>query len=203
MVPQQVKWGPLRFTENVAQRVPYPPRDDEAFIAEQLPYLAALCKVAREGGCEFYTTFELKMEEFRQRGPDEGYLGINLIRGVPMKETRSPIPRSIAGGAGGNIGLTENEQMDFFRSIQHPRFLQIRKAVGEAHIDDAFHLWSAEEESLDVFLTLDGRFKRVVFTQTKHINSSVAVLHPMELCEEMGLAPLDIDQLAAGINPFR
>ena len=202
MVPRPIKWGPIGQTLAVAQRKPYPPRQDETFILEQLPCLAALCKAARGGTFEFYTTFELQMEEFRQRGPVEGYLGINLFRDVPVKRAECPVVRSIAVGAGTNTGITEEEQMDFFRSIQHPRFLQIRKAVGDAHVDDAFHLWSAEHAGLDAFLTLDARFKKVVFNKRKQILSAVAVVHPKELCEENRLTPIDIDQLAATINPF-
>ena len=155
MIPQSFKWGPLDLTMEVAQRVHRPPREDEAFIREQLPYLAALCTSAKAGKVEFFTAFELQMEAFRQKGPAEGYLGISLLRGVPLKKAPCPIQRSILIGAAASIGVTEAEQMEFFRSVQHPRFLQIRRATGEAHVDDAFHLWTAEEASLDVFLTLD------------------------------------------------
>jgi hypothetical protein len=202
LVPRQISWGPIRQTLAVAQRMPYPPRQDEAFIVEQLPYLAALCMAAKEGICEFYTTFELRMEEFRQKGPNEGYLGINLVRDVPVKHAKCPVERSIVVGAGADTGITEDEQMAFFRSIQHLRFLQLRKAVGDAHVDDAYHLWSAEDASLDAFLTLDERFRKVVFTKRKQIRSSVAVIHPRESCEEIGLPPIDINQLAATTNPF-
>ena len=142
------------------------------------------------------------MEEFRQKGPSEGYLGINLIRDVPVKHATCPIERSIVIGAGADTGITKDEQMAFFRSIQHPRFLQIRKAVGDAHVDDAFHLWSAEYNVLDAFLTLDERFRRAVFTKRKQIRSSVVVVNPRESCEKIGLPPLDINQLAATTNPF-
>src|SRR3990172_1635709 len=93
--------------------------------------------------------------------------------------------------------------MGFFRSIQHPRFLQIRNATGDAHIDGAFHLWTAEEAALDAFLTMDQRFWRVVNQRKKIINSPVLVVTPKELCEHLGAKPTDIEKLAAGINPFR
>jgi hypothetical protein len=92
--------------------------------------------------------------------------------------------------------------MDFFRSIRNPRFLQIKKAVGEAHIDDTFHLWTAEEASLDAFMTLDKRFRNVVYSGRKNIESAVPVMTPKELCEHLGLQSTDIKTLAAKINPF-
>jgi hypothetical protein len=141
------------------------------------------------------------MEEFRQRGiaGSEGYFGTDLVRDVPMKKLPCPIQRSIVIGAYTSYGITEEEQMSFIRSIQHPRFLQISKAVEEAHIDDAFHLWSAEEASLDVFLTLDKRFRNVVYNKRKIIGSPVLVMTPKELCEHLGLEPSNIENPA--LNP--
>lgn len=69
-------------------------------------------------------------------------------------------------------------------------------------MDDAFHWWCAEYSGLDFFLTLDKRFRNAAFTKRKQIGSSVAIVYPRELCEEMGLPPTDIDRLAASINPF-
>jgi hypothetical protein len=201
-LPRQVKWGPHSLTLDVAERVHRPPREDESFVREELPYFATLCNAAREGKLEFSTSFEIIMEASRQKGSPQGYLGIDLLRGVLMKKVPCPVQRSIMFGGTTNIGITEEEQMEFFRSIRHPRFLEIAKATGDAHIDDAFHLWTAEEASLDVFLTIDKRFRNVVHNQRHNIKSVVSVMTPKELCEGLGLHPTDIEQLAAEINPF-
>ncbi len=92
--------------------------------------------------------------------------------------------------------------MDFFRSLQHPRFVQLKAIVGEAQIDDAFHLWTAEEASLDAFLTLDKKFRNNCESRKKDLQCHTAVMFPKEICEQMGLGPVDIEQLAATINPF-
>jgi hypothetical protein len=202
MAPQPINWSGHGQTVPVAQRVHRQPRDDEKFVREQLPYFATLCNSARVGKVEFFTSFEILMEATRQKGRSEGYLGMNLLRDVPIKHVPSPIQRSIMTGSAQSIGITEGEQMDFFRSIQHPRFVEIRKAVGEAHIDDAYHLWTAEEASLDVFLTIDKRFLNAVKNEKDKIKSSVLAMAPKELCETLGLPPTDIEKLAAQINPF-
>lgn len=132
--PRVIRWGPYDWTVDVGQRIPFPPREDESFRREQLPYLAALCIFAKEGKIEFFTSFEISMERLRQKVRSEGYLGINMLRDVPIKWVPSPIQRSILVGATVSSGITEVEQMEFFRSVKHPRFLQIRKATGEAHI---------------------------------------------------------------------
>jgi hypothetical protein len=204
LVPQKVKWGPQTYQFDVAQRVYRPRREDETFLREQLPYLASLCNSAKEGTTEFYTSFELRIEAIRQKGPQDGYLGINLLRGIQIQTVPPPIQRSfvIGGARQFDAEECEQEQMNFFRSIQHPRFLQLRKAVGEAQIDDAFHLWTAEEASLDVFLTLDKNFLNNLQNRSKRINSTVLVTAPKDLCEKIGLPPLDIEAIAAEINPF-
>jgi hypothetical protein len=156
MAPKVTKWGPHYVTVDVAQRVHLAPKEKDTFGREQLPYLATLCNSANQGKLEFFTSFELRMEGVRQKGRSEGCMGIDMLRDVPLKNVPSPLQRSILIGATGttSIGVTEEEQMTFFQSIQHPRFLQLRKAIGDAHIDDIFHLWTAEVASLDVFLTI-------------------------------------------------
>lgn len=129
-------------------------------------------------------------------------MGINVLRDVPMKNVPPPIQRSMLIRGTASIGISEEEQMDFFRSIQHPRFLQIRKATGDGHIDDAFHLWTAEEASLDVLLTMDRHFWNVVNHEKKKIDSAVLVIPPKQLCERLCLEATDTAKMAAEINPF-
>ncbi len=202
LASRAIKWGPHYHTLDVAERVHFPPRADEAFRKEQLPFLAALCASAKHGEPEFFSSHEIRMEMFRQKGRSEGHLGMNLLRDVPIRNVPSPVQRSIVVAADFSVGTTEGEQMDFFRSITHPRFLHIRKHTGDAHIDDAYHLWTAEEAKLDAFLTMDRRFCEVVNQKTKLIDSTVLVVTPRDLCEHLGLQPIDIDELAAGTNPF-
>ena len=202
LAPRTIKWGPHRHKLDVAERVHFPPRADEAFRIEQLPFLAALCDSAKGGKPEFYSSHEIRMEGFRQKGRSEGYLGLNLLREVPIRSVPSPVQRSIVIGADFRVGTSEAEQMEFFRSITHPRFLHITRHTGDAHIDDAYHLWTAEEARLDAFLTMDKRFYGVMKQKRKLVGSPVAVVTPKDLCERLGLPPLDIDQLAAETNPF-
>jgi len=119
-----------------------------------------------------------------------------------MKYVSRPVERSVTFAASGSVGVTEEEQMEFFRSIRHPRFLQIRLAVGDAHVDDAYHLWTAEEAALDAFLTMDRRFWNVVKHELKAINSTVLVMTPKELGEHLFLQPVEIERLAGEINPL-
>lgn len=202
LVSREIKWGPHYHKVDVAQRVHFPPRDDEAFRRDQLPFLAALCASAKHGNPELFSSHEIRMERLRQRGRSEGYLGINLLRDVPIGIVPSPVQRSIAIAGDFTMGTTEDEQMEFFRSITDPRFLHIRKHTGDGHIDDSYHLWTAEEAKLDAFLTLDKRFHGVVKQKSDLIGSPVLVAIPKDLCGHLGLQPLDIREFAAKTNPF-
>lgn len=202
-VPHVINCGPRKQIIEVAQRNHFPTtRGDEGFRQAQLPWLATLCSLANHGKLEFYTSHEIQLEKLRQKGRSEGYLGINLFRDVPIKFIPCSVERSILIAPTGSVGVTEEEQMEFFRSIRHPRFLEIRTATGDAHVDDAFHLWEAERAGLDVFLTMDQRFWRVVKQKKKIINSAVRLMTPKELGEHLNAEPTDLERLVAETNPF-
>ncbi|MBV9155368.1 MAG: hypothetical protein JO097_03845 [Acidobacteriaceae bacterium] len=61
----------------------------------------------------------------------------------------------------------------------------IVSAVGPTRVDDAYHLWTAEEAGLDAFLTMDYQFQDAVTQQRQAIASPVEVLRPVELLEHL------------------
>ena len=224
--------GPLRFERPVAQRSHDQPREDELFLREQLPYLVSLCRTAKEAKLEFCTSRELEEEALRQPFSKRGYMGIDWFADVKMTSVPCPVDRfalmrktigpdcdvvkelreaSLSSDAIAlwNKGLfisdpavQKSKQLEFFRWIIHPRFVHLRTTLGEAQLADAFHLWTAEEAHLDVFLTMDRKFINNVHNRLAAVGSTVSVLPPKEICDQIGLPPSDIEQLAAGINPF-
>jgi len=232
MVPQSAKWGPLQFDIPVAQRSHDQPRQDELFLREQLPYLVSLCHAAKETKLECCTSRELAEEALRQPFSKQGYLGIDWFADVKMTSVPCPVDRfalmrktigpdfdsvkelqeaSLSSDAIAlwNTGLfisdpavQKSKQLEFFRWIIHPRFVHLRTTLGEAQLADAFHLWTAEEAHLDVFLTMDKKFINKVHNRLAAVRSTVSVLHPKEICDQIGLPPSDIGHLASKINPF-
>ena len=204
IVPQPVEWGPLRFELPVAQRSHDQPREDEQFLREQLPYLVSLCGTAKDGKLEFCTSRELEMEAVRQPISKQGYLGIDWFSGVTLTKVPCPVDRFASWNKEIDpvADFGKDEQLAFFRSITHPRFLHLRNTLGEAQLADAFHLWTAEEAHLDVFLTMDQKFLNNVHNRSAAIGSTVSVMTPKEVCKQIGLPPSDIEQLAAEIKPF-
>ncbi|MAI61131.1 MAG: hypothetical protein CBB87_01425 [Micavibrio sp. TMED27] len=202
-IDKTVLWGGKAHTFPVLQRVDKEPRGDERFRIENLPFLASLCLAAKEEKIDFYSSSELMMERIRQKGPDDGYLGLNLMKDVKLKHCKSPVERTIVfSSLGRGYGTTEEEQMCFFKSIKHPRFIDIRRHAPEKHIDDAFHLWTAEENRLDVFLTMDKNFFRNVHQKRRAIKSSIRVLTPQLLCEELDIQKTALNELINETPPF-
>lgn len=86
-------------------------------------------------------------------------------------------------------------QYEFLCSLKHKRFLQLQRATGayqgpnginENQLLDAFHLWCAEYNASDFFLTLDFNLARAV-KGAKSVRT-VPVVRPSELLLAVHLA---------------
>ncbi len=58
-------------------------------------------------------------------------------------------------------------------------FQNLCRGIDESHYPDALHLWTAEENALDAFLTLDRKFRNVV--ERQGINFRCRIMYPTEL----------------------
>lgn len=65
-------------------------------------------------------------------------------------------------------------------------FKALCKGIHETHYPDALHLWTAEENKLDVFLTTDRKFQNV--TRRQNLNLSCNVLLPSEALTRLSTA---------------
>lgn len=196
---QKVRWTNTEVTLSPANRRYCPPRPDEYFRREQLPFLAAVCLAASKGALRFFTSFELEIEEWRQRWGREGYLGVNWLRDAVLERVDGPLPTDAFSVT--RESISKEGRLDYFRSISHPRFLQIRTALGDAHPGDAFHLWTAEVARLDVFLTMDQKFLRVIQQCEGRLGLLVSTMSPKDLCGRLDISPVDVDVLASQVNP--
>lgn len=202
LVDRETNWGGRTGAMQIIERrrVPVEP----GFIADELPYLATVGEMARYGRLQLFTSFELNEERMRQRNPRDGYCSFSLLTDVSLWMLDPPVSRPIvmAYRPSESIGTTRSEQRAFFNSITAPRYVAIRDALSNSHIDDAFHLWTAEVAAMDVFLTFDGRFARHVAQNANRLASPVAVLVPSELCGRMAEGPSDVEAIAARFPPL-
>jgi hypothetical protein len=83
--------------------------------------------------------------------------------GAPIGMAPTPVPYSRVVFGLGLRGEKRDWQFEFVRNLQHPRFLELRSAVGAQEVSrsfknqllDAFHIFCAENAQADYFLTTD------------------------------------------------
>jgi len=181
--------------EMVRVRVTRPPSQNAT--DEQIPYLATVAQLARTGGLNLFTSWELNAERMRQPGDNAGWLDVSLFDGVTIDWVDSPVIRS------GIVTFAAEEETAFFQSIRHPRFETLRKRIGEAHIADIFHLWTAEVAGLDIFMTMERRFFNAVENERDKLELKVKVSNPQQICEMLKAGPTDVDALVAAKPPWQ
>lgn len=148
--------------------------------AELLPKLAELGKARN---IEYIIQSETLFETWGLPNMDSS---AGKFYGSPYKTVCAPFTygRVIVG----DVDPTEM-QLDFLRSIKDNRFLELQRMTGayqgEGKVNrnqllDAFHLWCAEHNRCDYFLTLDFKLIKVLQKNRKR-KCLVKVVRPSEL----------------------
>jgi hypothetical protein len=182
---QRVQWGPLQLDVTV---------HDEQFInpnqgiqnvelkveADLLPCLAALGKAQT---VRYVIAVEALYEQWGLPNLDSA---TGSFYGCPVDLVEAPFRYArVMGGLGVN---GQEEQMRFLCSIQDERFLAYQRATGayqglrqpnRNQLLDAFHLWCAEHNKCDFFLTLD--FKLLNVLARSRLQRKVRAVKPSEL----------------------
>jgi hypothetical protein len=164
-------------TENPNDQINNPQLKAEADL---LPEVAALGKSG-------LVTFQISVETNVEIGglPKMFSLTGNFY-GAPREMVQPPVKygRVLYGGSEG----WEEGQYRFLCTLDHPRFRQLQRITGayqgakpanRNQLLDAFHLWCAEHNGSDYFLTLDFKLASVIERSKK--KPSVPVVRPSEL----------------------
>ncbi|OGQ52593.1 MAG: hypothetical protein A3J24_02885 [Deltaproteobacteria bacterium RIFCSPLOWO2_02_FULL_53_8] len=148
--------------------------------AELLPRLAEIGKL---GAIEYVINIETEQESWGLPNMDSK---TGLFYGAPIKTVKAPLEysRVVAGGE----TKARERQYDFLCSIKHKRFLELQKMTGayqgkqplnHNQLLDAFHLWCAEHNDCEFFLTLDFTVIKVLGLSPK--KSTVQAARPSQL----------------------
>ena len=180
-----INWGGKTVDVTVHDFIEVNPNDsiqnvDLRSEAELLPRLADLGKL---GVIEYVMCNETLWESWGLPNMDSKS---GQFYGAPIKDGQAPLEygRIVAGG---NTS-PRKRQFDFLCSINHRRFLELQKMTGayqgnqplnHNQLLDAFHLWCAEHNGCEFFLTLDFKVIKVLRLSTK--TSSVQAVRPSEL----------------------
>ena len=148
--------------------------------AELLPHLAELGKL---GVIEYVIGNETLWESWGLPNMDSK---TGQFYGAQVKTVQAPFEysRIVCGGD----ATARERQHDFLCSIKHRRFLELQKMTGayqgkqplnHNQLLDAFHLWCAEHNGCDFFLTLD--FKAIKVLDLSPKKSPAQAVRPSRL----------------------
>lgn len=153
-------------------------------LKQEVGLLPRIATLAKNNEVTLVTHFETQLEVSKLPNSNSE-TGLFFGASIDLAEDPVPYCRVIGG-----YGCTDwrDEQLRFLGSISHKRYLEIQRIVGAwqgkrglnpNQLLDAFHLWCAESNRCEFFLTLDFRLEKVVRRSKKKL--SVQVVCPSEL----------------------
>ncbi len=177
-----INWGGTNFETEYHE--PYTVNDLHK-IKNEVQKRDAVClgMLAYSGISErlrFYTHREVDLETWGLPGmasPSGRFFG------CPIGEVPDPIAPQSRMILGGKKKFKEHT-LDFVCSVKNPRYVELTKMTGAYQGEskplnpnqalDAYHLWCAESASIDYFLTMDYKQKKVV--ERSKIKTSVTII---------------------------
>jgi hypothetical protein len=193
-----------------------PFRATEVWKTTQLAALPTLRRLVLSGQIRLFWHPELTLEAMLGHMDQTAGVG-HLLHRVPIGDVPPAIERSrfqqidlgeFAGKESFNKFCELLLQLSYRDFAKRPRFLssfspfeqqnlralerfkEICRALPKKHYRDGFHLWTAEANGLDYFLTADGKFIRAL-TQSSKLHLQCRPIGPDELLTEMGMTERD------------
>jgi hypothetical protein len=173
-----------------------PAADTSGQLRIEIDLLSRVASLARAGKIRLLSNLEATAELLRiLLFPSPGE---SVFAGIEIEKVDSPIEYSRLVTPLPFMDVSVKDlQVAFMDRIDHPRFLQIRRACGAYQGDgvpvpanqivDAFHVWCAEAGGATHFLTTDFRLTRVV-SNFKAAPLKLRVVTPSELLSDLGEA---------------
>jgi hypothetical protein len=141
--------------------------------------LAQMAELARLGEVILYDSDETFFEGLYVRLPRLRGTEHDIFRGVERRFVRGPMRRTYVIDGSYDREKEHQRWLQLLAEIAHPRFLKLKKRCGGSHLADLYHVWTAEENSLDCFVTVDERFINAV-TLPQPIDTPVKICTPSQ-----------------------
>lgn len=211
----EVPWGDITVTTDIVGLVGKTPRDTTQQVQREC--LPTIVRLVRNGTLLLHKTTEVAFEAWHRAGaaaPLPGY----LFASVPFIDIPPAIERSrlrqteigqhVQGDAVAQFcqwlrGVDEKRLLSeaTFREHITPqeaanlgnlgRFRELCKGLSPDQCRDAFHLWTAEVNGLDYFLTVDTKFIRALTMRGKKPDLPCLPVTPSDLLDIMGVTERD------------
>jgi hypothetical protein len=172
-----------RFTAWIEEKPE--PRRIRNTVKESNSVFESLKKIAMmaEGGLvTLYESDETLAEFINFHPPGFGLGEFDVFRDVQIKHARAPLARGFKIDAGYSPNVARDQFRAFLDKIQHPRYLKLLRRTGGTHKADLYHLWEAEHNRLDAFVTLDVTFINAV-TIPRPIEPPVRICTPSQFVQ--------------------
>jgi len=183
---QKINWGGRVHEITVHDFVDINPNDfiENPELKAEAELLPELAEAGKRGQLKYVIQMETLFESWGIPNMDSA---TGRFYGAPYETVDAPIKygRVIAGG----LDDPKDMQFEFLANIKSKRFVELQKITGayqgEGNLNrnqllDAFHLWCAEHNKCDYFLTLDFKLIRVL-RQSHELQLEVQVVRPSEL----------------------
>lgn len=181
------------------------------WLKNQVEALPTIMKIARQGNILIFSYIELDFETMRGSFDLRGGKG-DILKDVKIEDIPSAVDRSKFQQTADffekenlikfckfllEVDVKEFEKRrDWFLSrfteferqnlVSLSRFKDLCSALDETHYPDAFHLWTAEVNGLDFFLTADRKFINVMNT-TSRTQLKAKPIAPADLLDYLGI----------------
>ncbi|MBM9615267.1 hypothetical protein JWJ90_13365 [Desulfobulbus rhabdoformis] len=213
-----LNWGDsVQWVDVVGyMRKPLPNLKDE-WKRNEIKFLPTIGRIAREGKISLFTYFELQSEGWKRSGSFAANSIGNIFSGVSIKSVEAAVDRSYFFQMELGKFIKTQQVIEYCKWLMSPgiekladrlsgnpayplwllnniknvqRFRELCQGLAEKQYPDAFHLWSAEVNGSDLFLTIDGKFIRAM-TQSKRISLPCQPMSPSKLLNELKIEERD------------
>lgn len=212
--PQKINWGGKEYSLQIHgfERKPLP-KESESWKREQVECMPTIGRLARQRVIALSSYMEITLEGFKRRHP----LLINVFDGVEIEHVDAAVERSYFFQSSIDKYIDKQSMIKFckfllgfnpdeitekttqilgwpdflvanLRNIK--RFKALCKGLSENQYPDAFHLWTAELNGADCFLTIDKKFIQVM-TKTNQTELPCLPLSPSQLLDQLGIDERD------------
>jgi hypothetical protein len=186
---QTINWGGVLHKIDVHDLVYINPNDriKDQNLKEEAQLLPQLAEMSKQGKMEFFVQVETIFESWGLPDMDSE---TGKFYGAPYTMVEAPVNYSRV--LVGFNSHPKKDQFNFLAGIRHERFLELQKVTGayqgkgelnRNQLLDAFHLWCAEYNACQYFLTLDFKLIKILRSHNE-IDFKVKLVKPSELLHE-------------------
>jgi hypothetical protein len=144
--------------------------------------LKEIAEMAKAGALHLFESDETFFEGLQVKLPELRGSEFDVFRDVKVRFVRGPLQRTYVISAEFSKEEMNERWLRTLESIEHPRFLVLKKQTGGNHLADLYHLWTAEDNALDCFITLDDKFVNAV-TFPQRLKTTVKICNPMRFLQ--------------------